>query len=148
MLPSLNILAHYRVNIRNKHDGRLLYKVLKCWGNEFARYQLQFTLAMSTNSFEAGEDGDAIEASQISTFDCDGCKRYFKTKRGLTLHRKSWKWNPRNREQSVTSTIDVSHDDQNILVTDMVSKWRDIDRTTFIERVEIIYEKVVYWKKN
>ena len=44
---------------------------------------------MSTNSFEAGEDGDAIEASQISTFDCDGCKRYFKTKRGLTLHRKS-----------------------------------------------------------
>ena len=48
----------------------------------------------------------------------------------------------------MTSTIDVSHDDQNILVTDMVSKWRDIDRTTFIERVEIIYEKVVYWKKN
>ena len=48
----------------------------------------------------------------------------------------------------MTSTIDVSHDDQNILVTDMVSKWGDIDGTTFIERVEIIYEKVVYWKKN
>ena len=30
----------------------------------------------------------------------------------------------------------------------MVSKWGDIDGTTFIERVEIIYEKVVYWKKN
>ena len=48
----------------------------------------------------------------------------------------------------MTSTIDVSHDDQNILVTDMVSKWGDIDGTTFIERVEIICEKVVYWKKN
>ena len=48
----------------------------------------------------------------------------------------------------MTSKIDVSHDDQNILVTDMVSKWGDIDGTTFIERVEMIYEKVVYWKKN
>ena len=39
---------------------------------------------MSTNSFETGEDEDAVEASQISTFDCNGCKIYFKTKRGLT----------------------------------------------------------------
>ena len=66
----------------------------------------------------------------------------------LTLHQRSWKGNPRNREQSVASTINVSHDDQNIVVTDTVFKCGDIDGTTFIERVEQIYEKVVYWKKN
>ena len=103
---------------------------------------------MSTNSFEAGEHEDALEASQISSFDCNGCKRYFTTKRGLTLHQRSRKENPRNREQSMTSTIDVSHDDQNIVVTDTVFKWGDIDRKSFTERVEMIYEKVVYWKKN
>ena len=103
---------------------------------------------MSTNSFEAGEHENTVEASQISTFDCNGCKRYFKTKRGLTLHQISCKENPRNREQSVTSTIDVSHDDQNIVVADTVFKWGDIDGKTFTERVELIYEKVVYWKKN
>ena len=48
----------------------------------------------------------------------------------------------------MASTINVSHDDQNIVVTDTVFKWGDIDGTTFIERVEQIYEKVVYWKKN
>ena len=53
---------------------------------------------MSTNSFEAVEHEDAVEGSQISTFDCDGCKRYFKTKRGLMLHQRSCKENPRNRE--------------------------------------------------
>ena len=30
ILSLLDIMAHYRVNIRNKHDGRLLYEVLKC----------------------------------------------------------------------------------------------------------------------
>ena len=30
----------------------------------------------------------------------------------------------------------------------MVFKWGDIDGTTFIERLELMYEKVVYWKKN
>ena len=75
---------------------------------------------MSTNSFEAGEYEGAIEASQIPTFYCNGCKRYCKTKRGLTLHQRPCKENPRNREQSVTSTTDVSHDDQNIVVTDTV----------------------------
>ena len=122
--------------------------MLKCRANEFARYQLIFTLAMSTNSFEAGEHEDAVEAWQISTFGCNGCKRYFKTKRGLTLHQRSCRENPRNREQSVTSTIDVSHDDQNIVVTDTVFKWGDIDGKTFTERVELTYEQVVYWKKN
>ena len=101
---------------------------------------------MSTNSFEAGKHEDALEASQISTFYCNGCKRYFKTKRGLTLHQRSCKQNPRNREQSVISTIDVSHDDQNIVVTDTVFKWGDIDGKTFTEIVELIYEKIVYWK--
>ena len=48
----------------------------------------------------------------------------------------------------MTSTIDALHDEQNILVTDMIFKWGDIDRATFIERAELIYEKVVYWKKN
>ena len=66
---------------------------------------------MSTYSFEAGEHEDAVETSQILTFDCSGCKRYFKTKKGLTRHQRSCKENPRNREQSVTSTIDVSHGD-------------------------------------
>ena len=75
---------------------------------------------MSTNSFEAGEHEGAIEASRIPTFYCNGCKRYCKTKRGLTLHQRPCKENPRNGEQSVTSTTDVSHDDQNIVVTDTV----------------------------
>ena len=48
----------------------------------------------------------------------------------------------------MASTINFSHDDQNIVVTDTVFKWGDIDGTTFNERVEQIYEKVVYWKKN
>ena len=82
-------------------------QVLKCWANEFARYQVQFKLAMSTNSFEAGKYEDATEASQIATSDGYGCKTYFKTNRGLTLHQRPCKENPRNREQSVTSTIDV-----------------------------------------
>ena len=103
---------------------------------------------MSTNSFEAGDHEDAVEASQISTFGCNGCKIYFKTKRGLTLDQRSCQENPRNSEQSVTSTIDVSHDDQNIVVMDMVFNWGDIDGKTFTERVELIYEKVAYWKKN
>ena len=30
----------------------------------------------------------------------------------------------------------------------MVFKWGDIDGKIFTERVELIYEKVVYWKKN
>ena len=30
ILSLLDILAHYRVNIRNKQDGRLLYKMLNC----------------------------------------------------------------------------------------------------------------------
>ena len=77
---------------------------------------------ISKNSFEAGEHEDAVEASQISTVDCNGCNRYFKTKRGLTLHQRLCKENPRNGEQSVTSTIDVSHDDQNIEVTETVFK--------------------------
>ena len=34
------------------------------------------------------------------------------------------------------------------MVTDTVFKWGDIDGNTFTERVELIYEKVVYWKKN
>ena len=82
---------------------------------------------MSTNSFEAGKYEDATEASQIATSDGYGCKTYFKTNRGLTLHQRSCKENPRNREQSVTSTIDVYYDDQNFLVTDTVFKWGDID---------------------
>ena len=45
----------------------------------------------------------------------------------------------------MTSTIDVSHDDQNIVVTATVFKWGDIDGKTFTERVELIYEKVVGW---
>ena len=93
-----------------------------------------------------GEHEDAIQASHISTFDCNGRKRYFKMKRGLT--KKSCKGNPKNREQSVTSRIDFSHDDQNSEGTDTVFKWGDIDGTTFIERLELMYEKVVYWKKN
>ena len=68
-----------------------------------------------------------------------------KTKRGLTLHQRSCEENPRNREQSVKSTIDVSHDDHNIVVTATVFKWGDIDGKTFAERVELIYEKVVGW---
>ena len=48
----------------------------------------------------------------------------------------------------MTSTIDVSRDDQNIMVTDTVFKLGDIDGKTFTERVELIYEKVLYWKKN
>ena len=48
----------------------------------------------------------------------------------------------------MTSTIDVSYDDQNIVVTYTVFKWEDIDRETFTERVELIYVKVFYWKKN
>ena len=103
---------------------------------------------MSTNSFEAGEHKDVVEASQISTFGCNGCKRYFKTRIGLTLHQRSCQENARNREQSITSTIDVSHDDQNIVVTDTVFKWGDINGKTFTEGVELIYEKVFYWKKN
>ena len=101
---------------------------------------------MSTNSFAMGGREDAIEASQISTLNCDGCKRYFKTKRRLTLHHRSGKENLRNREQPMP--IDVSQDDQNVVVTDTVFKWGDIDGKTFTERVELIYEKVVYWKKN
>ena len=34
------------------------------------------------------------------------------------------------------------------MVTDTVFKWGGIDGKTFTERVELIYEKVVYWKKN
>ena len=49
----------------------------------------------------------------------------------------------------MTSTISVLHDnDQNIVVTETFLKWGDIDRKTFTERVELIYEKTVYWKKN
>ena len=48
----------------------------------------------------------------------------------------------------MTSRIDFSHDDQNSEGTDTVFKWGDIDGTTFIERLELMYEKVVYWKKN
>ena len=48
----------------------------------------------------------------------------------------------------MTSTIDVSQDDWNNVVTDTVFKWGDIDAATFIVRVEMIYGKVVYWKKN
>ena len=88
---------------------------------------------MSINSFEVGEHEDAVEATQISTFDCNGCKRSFKTKRGLTLHQRSCKENPIKREQSVTSTIDASHDHQNIVVTDTVFKWGDTDGKTFTE---------------
>ena len=122
--------------------------MLKCGANKFARYQLQFALATSANSLEVGEHEGTIEVLQILTFDCNGCKRYFTIKRGLTLYQRSCKGNPRNREQSVSSTIDALHDEQNILVTDMIFKWGDIDRATFIERAELIYEKVVYWKKN
>ena len=57
------------------------YTVLKCGANKFVRYQLQFTLAMSANSLEVGEHEGTIEALQISTFDCNGCKRYFTIKR-------------------------------------------------------------------
>ena len=46
----------------------------------------------------------------------------------------------------MTSTIDVPQDDWNNVVTDTVFKWGDA--TTFIVRVELIYGKVVYWKKN
>ena len=53
---------------------------------------------MSTNSCEAGEHEDAVEASQILTFNCNGCRRYFKTKRELTLHQRSCQENPRNKE--------------------------------------------------
>ena len=88
ILSLLHILAHYRVNIRNKHDRRLLYKMLNCWANKFARYQLQFTVAMSTNIFEEGEHEGATEASEVSTFDCNGCKKYFKTGKMLPLHHK------------------------------------------------------------
>ena len=48
----------------------------------------------------------------------------------------------------VTSTIDVSQDDWNNVVTDTVFKWGDIDAATFIVRVEMIYGKVVCWNKN
>ena len=41
----------------------------------------------------------------------------------------------------MTSTIDVSHDDQNIVVTDAVFKWGDIDGKTFPKRVNLIYQK-------
>ena len=34
------------------------------------------------------------------------------------------------------------------MVTCTVFKWGDINGKTFTERVELIYEKVVYWKKN
>ena len=34
------------------------------------------------------------------------------------------------------------------MVTDTVFKWGGIDGKTFTERVELIYEKVVYWKKK
>ena len=84
ILSLLDILAHYRVNIRNKQDGRLLYKMLNCWANEFARFQLQFTVAMSTNIFEEGEHEGATEASEVLTFDCNDCKKYFKTGKSLT----------------------------------------------------------------
>ena len=103
---------------------------------------------MSTNSFEAGEHEGAIEASQIPTFYCNGCKRYCKTKRALTLHQRPCKENPRNREQSVTSTTDVSHDDQNIVVRDTIFKWGDIDGKTFTERVELIYEKKLFTERK
>ena len=62
ILSLLGILAHNRVNIQKEHDWRLLHKVLKCWTNIFARIQLQFTLAMSTNSFKEGEHEDAADA--------------------------------------------------------------------------------------
>ena len=80
----LDILAHYRVNVRNKQDGRLLYKMLNCWASEFARCQLQFMAAMSTNIFEEGEHEGATEALEVLTFDCNGCKKYFKTGKSLT----------------------------------------------------------------
>ena len=89
---------------------------------------------MSTNSFEGGEHKDAVEALQISTFDCNGCKKYFKTKRGLMLHQRSCNENPRKREHLVTSTINISHNDQNIVITDTVFKWGDIDERTFTEK--------------
>ena len=103
---------------------------------------------MSANSFEAGEHEDAVEVSQISTFDCNSCKRYFKKKRGVTLHQKSCKKNPINKDQSVTSIIDVLLNDQDVMVTTTVFEWGDIDGKTFAEIVELIYEKVVYLKKN
>ena len=104
---------------------------------------------MSANSFEAGKHKDTIESTHILAFECNGCKKYFKTKRRLTLYQRSCKENPRKREQSVTSTIDVSHDDENIVETDAVFKWGDIDGKSFTEKVELmIYEKVVYRKKN
>ena len=103
---------------------------------------------MSANSFEAGKHKDTIESTHILAFECNGCKKYFKTKRRLTLYQRSCKENPRKREQSVTSTIDVSHDDENIVETDAVFKWGDIDGKSFTEKVELIYEKVFYWKKN
>ena len=48
------------------------FKVLS---KRICKVSLQFTLAMFTNSFEAGEHEDAVEVSQISSFDCNGCKR-------------------------------------------------------------------------
>ena len=94
---------------------------------------------MSTNSFESGEHENTIEASQISTFDCNGCKRYFKTKIVLKLHQRLCKENPRNKEKAAASTIHVSHDDQNIGVTDTAFKWGAIDGKTFTERAKLIY---------
>ena len=48
----------------------------------------------------------------------------------------------------MTSAIDVSYNDQNIVVTGTVFKWGDIDGKTFNERVELTCENVAYWKKN
>ena len=43
---------------------------------------------MSTNIFEEGEHEGATEASEVSTFDCNGCKKYFKTGKMLPLRHK------------------------------------------------------------
>ena len=40
--------------------------------------------AMSTNIFEEGEHEGATEASEVLTFDCNSCKKYFKTGKSLT----------------------------------------------------------------
>ena len=97
---------------------------------------------MSTYTSTALEENEDIQESQ-EAYECTGCKRSFKTKRGLKQHQRSC---------TVMSTQeDQSHDieTQNLNVTsNVVFQWGEVDGKDFIESVEKIYEKIVYWKKN
>ena len=71
---------------------------VKVWSKQICKISTTICTSNVCKCLEVGEHEGTIEVLQILTFDCNGCKRYFTIKRGLTLYQRSCKGNPRNRE--------------------------------------------------